>query len=240
MTLALRVYRVGPWAQYQTLGASLLGEDTKIVIGEAMAKTTAIDDVIRTRIREIRHARGLTQADLSKAMVASGHDSLVKNRISEIERGKRKVTLAESLAFAYVLGASFGDLTSPPAGDTVWPTPQAGFNEELWRDWLAYGSPALATRARRAQSARIAIARLVDEELERQEAGQAPSRPWELHREVLTFRTSVGTPELSVTAGVAHVGMTSHAASASLTVTADVANVGVASHAPSEPAQVPD
>ena len=145
----------------------------------------------------------------------------------DIGAGKRKnVTLDEALAFAYVLRTSLGDLTSPPAGDTVWPTPQAGFNAEYWRYWLAYGyaldavSGAMATSARIAASAQAAIARIAIENLERREAGlDAIPRP-DLHEEVVRFRANVGTPALTVTAGVA--------------------KVGVASRAPSAPSQAPD
>ena len=75
-----------------------------------MAKTATSDDVFRARIREVRKSRGLTQADLGRLMVEAGYLTLRKNRISEIETGKRKVSVGEAFAFADVLGVFFEDL----------------------------------------------------------------------------------------------------------------------------------
>jgi len=75
-----------------------------------MAVTATSDDVFRARIREVRKSRGLTQSDLGRLMVDAGYLTLRKNRISEIETGKRKVSVGEAFAFADVLGVFFEDL----------------------------------------------------------------------------------------------------------------------------------
>jgi len=75
-----------------------------------MARTATSDDVFRARIREVRKSRGLTQAGLGRLMIDAGYVTLGKNRISEIETGKRKVSVGEAFAFADVLGVFFEDL----------------------------------------------------------------------------------------------------------------------------------
>jgi hypothetical protein len=194
-----------------------------------MAEMVRAEDIFRQRLVEIISERDdLSVRTIAKKMTAAGHE-ISPTTVHDIGAGKRKnVTLDEAVAFAYVLGTSLGELTSPRDGETVWPTAHAGFNAEYWRYWLAYGYPvgreseAKAAPARIAASAGMAIARIAADRLERWEAGQG--RPWiprsDLDLEVLTFRASVGTPALTVTAGVA--------------------GVAAASHAPSVPPQVPD
>ena len=194
-----------------------------------MAEIVRAGDIFRQRLVEIiNEHEDLSVRTVARKMTEAGHE-ISPTTVHDIGAGKRKnVTLDEALAFAYVLRTSLGDLTSPRDGDTVWPTPQAGFNAEFWREWLAYGYPvgqvseAEAAPARIAVSARMAIARIVAERLDRWKAGQdhLSWRQADLHGEVVRFRATVGTPALTVTAGVA--------------------GVAAASHAPSVPPQVPD
>ena len=180
-----------------------------------MSRGKTVDELFRMRLREIRKARGLTQQGLGRGMVSAGYPTLTKNRISEIERGSRKVALAEALAIASVLGTSLGDLTNPGTG-TVQLTMQAGLNEALWRDRLAYApsgpeaSKARDPASREAEFAHTMAARA----LELRNAGARAET------ELSVIRVSIGTP--------------------ALTVTPVVAGVAAASHAPSVPPQVPD
>lgn len=63
-------------------------------------------DVVGYRIRRRRRDLRQTQAALAEAMQLRGHAGLTQNRISEIERGQRKVTPAELAGFSRVLQIS--------------------------------------------------------------------------------------------------------------------------------------
>lgn len=63
---------------------------------------------VRERIRELRKARGLTQAELGERV------DLTRLTVQNIERGIRKVTAEEALALAHAMGVSVGTLLGEP------------------------------------------------------------------------------------------------------------------------------
>jgi transcriptional regulator with XRE-family HTH domain len=74
--------------------------------------------VFAQRLRELREARGLSQARLA-AQVASMHGlTLDPTAITRIEGGRRSVSLTEAVAFAAVLGASVDEMCTPGPGGT--------------------------------------------------------------------------------------------------------------------------
>lgn len=61
------------------------------------------------RLRDVRLARGVTQAELADRMRDRGH-AYVQQTIVKIEQGERVVRITEAGDLAASLGASLGDL----------------------------------------------------------------------------------------------------------------------------------
>jgi transcriptional regulator with XRE-family HTH domain len=68
------------------------------------------------RIRRFREAKRpkMRQTDLSAKMQAQGHDTMTRERITEIESGKRDVSAEEVVSFARVLGVAITELLGVP------------------------------------------------------------------------------------------------------------------------------
>jgi transcriptional regulator with XRE-family HTH domain len=78
------------------------------------AEEAALAKVLSERIKEFRHRRGLTQADLAYAI------DLTPHYIALLETARKLPTLRALLAIASALGTTVGELLSSPAeGD--WP-----------------------------------------------------------------------------------------------------------------------
>lgn len=74
--------------------------------------------VFAQRLRELREARGLSQARLAAEVAAQCGLSLDPTAITRIERAQRSVSLAEAVAFAAVLGASVDEMCTPGQAST--------------------------------------------------------------------------------------------------------------------------
>ena len=169
-----------------------------------MARTATSDDVFRARIREVRKSRGLTQAGLGRLMIDAGYVTLGKNRVGEIETGKRKVSVGEAFAFADVLGVFFEDLvrTAEDLELAAWLRIEA----ETWLSVQTYLLGPLVDAHRRGDEATVAgiieeIGKQVDVcDLGRQRRSLAPlgrtCRPTET-RSTRFRRTIQRAPELA-------------------------------------------
>jgi transcriptional regulator with XRE-family HTH domain len=96
--------------------------------------------VFASRLRELRKARGYSQADLAKLMRDAGRP-MSKPALLRIENGERGLSLDEAVAFAYLLNAAPAHMLSPPEGDAVMLTDNAGVDGEGLRAWLRTGDP---------------------------------------------------------------------------------------------------
>ena len=66
------------------------------------------------RIRRLRLARGWTFDQLSARMQVRGHDTLIRQRLIEIEQDRRDVTAGELVSFARVFGVAITALLGVP------------------------------------------------------------------------------------------------------------------------------
>ncbi len=103
-------------------------EDRKVRPSEAFA----------ARLKELRNARGLSQAELAKLMNDAGQE-MSKVALLRIEKGQRGLSLDEALAFAAVLRAVPAHMLSPRAGEVVMLTKNEGVDGEGLRAWLRTG-----------------------------------------------------------------------------------------------------
>lgn len=67
---------------------------------------TEIDERFAERLRRVRRFRGLSLEDVGQAT------GMALNTVSKIERGNRRVTIGEAVAFAAALGVPLADLIS--------------------------------------------------------------------------------------------------------------------------------
>jgi transcriptional regulator with XRE-family HTH domain len=105
--------------------------------------------IFRERLREIRVARGLTQEALAARMTDAGFP-MQRKTVIEIEAGtRRRVTLDEAFALAYVLDAAPAHMLTPTDDsdqELFAPTPREGWSSgAAVRNWLLLGD-ALARR----------------------------------------------------------------------------------------------
>jgi len=112
--------------------------------------------VFGLRLREIRRARGLTQAALADLVTAAGQP-LDKAAVLRIERGGRGVSLDEALALAWVLGVAPLHLLSPPDGQVVWVTRKAAVDGAGLRNWALFGDALLLSAEGRRVKGRIRL-----------------------------------------------------------------------------------
>jgi transcriptional regulator with XRE-family HTH domain len=101
-------------------------------------------EVFRSRLRETRNARGVSQGELARRMRDAGYP-MDKSAVLRIEKGERGISLDEALAFAAILFASPAHLLSPPGDEIVWLTSNRGFDGEGMRAWLLHGDEWIAT-----------------------------------------------------------------------------------------------
>jgi hypothetical protein len=81
-----------------------------------------------------------------------------KAAVLRIESGDRGLSLDEALAFAWVLNAAPAHLLSPPEGEGVMLTADAGLDGSGLRNWLLFGDPLLiSTEGKRVRKRMDAI-----------------------------------------------------------------------------------
>lgn len=77
----------------------------------------AVDAEIGPIVLWLRHAAGLTQAEVCVAMQAAGHETWSQMLVSVLERGRRRLSVSEFLDLTSILGADpaevLGWLRSP-------------------------------------------------------------------------------------------------------------------------------
>lgn len=66
------------------------------------------------RIRRYRRRAGLIQDELAARMQSRGHDTMFRQRIVEIENGKRDVSASELVSLARVLDVPISELLGVP------------------------------------------------------------------------------------------------------------------------------
>ena len=75
--------------------------------------TVFIDDVLAKNLRIYRLLRDMEQELVANRMVGLGHDKWRRVTVSEVERGRRKVTVPELVSLVVVLGATVEQLLDP-------------------------------------------------------------------------------------------------------------------------------
>jgi transcriptional regulator with XRE-family HTH domain len=112
--------------------------------------TQSASNVLRRRIRHYREWRGFTQVALAHAM-AELDVPLTHEKVSLIERGKRRVRYDELLAFAYVLRVPLATLMSPVDGERPIRAGGIGLERHEVANWIVWG-PSSSPDAWRAQT----------------------------------------------------------------------------------------
>lgn len=87
-------------------------------LGAKLSRVSDVVDTIGKNIEAIRRARQMTGKDLSARLNDLGLSMSVAT-VSEVERGKRKVSAADLLVFAIALNTSVIDLLTPPDGEPL-------------------------------------------------------------------------------------------------------------------------
>lgn len=72
-----------------------------------------VTDVLAGNVRAYRLLRRLEQAGVAGEMQLLGHSRWTRQTVSEVERGRRNVTVPELVALVLVLGASVEQLLDP-------------------------------------------------------------------------------------------------------------------------------
>lgn len=70
------------------------------------------------RVRRLRRAKGLTQADLAKQLAAHGYE-LHPSAIAKIEGASRPTSVGEAVAIAMILDVETRDLVRPSVGEVA-------------------------------------------------------------------------------------------------------------------------
>jgi transcriptional regulator with XRE-family HTH domain len=78
---------------------------------------TPYADVLRRNFRAARAAADLSQADVGERMRSLGHASWLRQTMSTVEKGKRRITAEEVFALAYALDTSIARLIRPTEED---------------------------------------------------------------------------------------------------------------------------
>ena len=108
-----------------------------------MKDQKSVGDVFRTRLRETRIARNMSQDALAQAMRKAGYP-MDKAAVLRIEKGQRGISLDEAFAFASVLYAVPAQLFTPPGDELVWLTRNMAVDGSGMRAWLRYGDAFIA------------------------------------------------------------------------------------------------
>jgi transcriptional regulator with XRE-family HTH domain len=103
-----------------------------------------VSDVFLMRLREMRRARGWSQAELAAVMTEAGRP-MGRAALLRIENGERGLSLDEALSFAAVLHVAPAHLLSPRGDGIVWLTSKLGVDGEGMRAWLLHGDEFIAT-----------------------------------------------------------------------------------------------
>jgi transcriptional regulator with XRE-family HTH domain len=111
-----------------------------------MSKWMKPSEVFAARLRDMREARGLSQAELAQLATEQGCE-LDRAAVLRIENGKRRLALDEAVALAWALRAVPAQLLTAPEGATLALTDDDGVDGEGLRNWFVYGDPLLAQPA---------------------------------------------------------------------------------------------
>jgi transcriptional regulator with XRE-family HTH domain len=108
--------------------------------GTPQPGTRFLADVLAANLRAYRLLRGLEQQDIAERMTKLGH-RWVRQTVSEVERGRRNVTVDELLALAMTLPVPVWVLLDPLGPEGTNETPiDSGAGQalpaKLVRDWL--------------------------------------------------------------------------------------------------------
>jgi transcriptional regulator with XRE-family HTH domain len=100
-----------------------------------------VGDVLRRNLREVREARGFTQRQLAEQMTAAG-TPMTNVTVSQIERGRREVSVDELVVFSAVLEKALVRLLTPRPDDEtlVRVTNWRLFRSVPLRNWIVYGN----------------------------------------------------------------------------------------------------
>jgi transcriptional regulator with XRE-family HTH domain len=108
-----------------------------------------LSDVVAEKVRAYRLLRRMTQDDLAAGMRELRHRTWVRATVSEVERGRRNVTIDELVGLSSVLEVAMFELADPtpleggepPALDIGWPEPMP---PSMVREW-AHGAKVFAS-----------------------------------------------------------------------------------------------
>src|SRR5215217_3374746 len=99
-------------------------------------------EVFAARLREMRDARGLTQAELAQQMTEAGRP-LSRGALLRLESGERGLLLDEAIALTRLLHAVPAQLLTAPEGALTALTGKEAVDGDGMRNWLVYGEPIL-------------------------------------------------------------------------------------------------
>jgi len=116
----------------------------KLLPREAKDERLLPSEVFRERLRELRQARGLSQAELARRMRVDGRP-MTKVAVLRIEKGERGISLDEAIAFVAVLFAVPPQLFAPPEGKLIALTSNMAVDAAGMRGWLRYGDSFIAS-----------------------------------------------------------------------------------------------
>ena len=105
-----------------------------------LATTQGISDLLPGRIRDLRERRVWSERQLAKEMTEVGVP-LTGDKVSKIERGRRRVTVEEFLAFAYVLDVPLSRLMSPREGELQVRAGGIALDRSEIGNWMVWGPP---------------------------------------------------------------------------------------------------
>jgi len=103
-----------------------------------LPETMRPSEVFAHRLREVRTARGMSQAKLARLMTDAGRP-LSKVALLRIENGRRGLSLDEALTLAELLNVAPAHLLSPPDGAYAMLTDGHGISGNEMRIWLLFG-----------------------------------------------------------------------------------------------------
>jgi transcriptional regulator with XRE-family HTH domain len=117
-------------------------------------------DVLAANIRVLRLSCGLEQSDVAERMTFLGH-RWTQQTISEVERGRRNVTVDELLGLALILDATTDELLDPTSRGREWrgldygPAVLEATEAQAWvrgddRNWLQWPERTIMRRPRHA------------------------------------------------------------------------------------------
>jgi transcriptional regulator with XRE-family HTH domain len=102
--------------------------------------TMQASDVFRLRLRDLRAARGMTQADLAVRMRATGNP-MSMTAIQKVEAGQRGISLDEAFALTEALQGVPSYMLTPPGDKLIRLSEGLATDGAGLRQWLVSGLP---------------------------------------------------------------------------------------------------